>query len=435
MAHVPDALDTDRGPPMAVPLGHFLVALGFLLAAGVVGVVDTLGTGTLQAAYRHLLLVGWLCLTIMGAMTQFVPVWSGRQLYSRRLARWQLWLVAVGVAGLAVAVGGRPGLAPVAGLPLLVGFWAFAYNLGRTLPPLRACDIVEGHFALALAALVGASTLGYTLALDAQLALLGALPVARAGVVAAHATLAGFGVVVTTVLGALAQLGPMFTGASDDALDARLRRLETVAYPLGVGLLTIGRLVAVTAVARAGGLLLLCGLTAAVGTLARHVATAAERSPMVARYAVAAVALLAWAVTTLPAWLAAPLARATLFGASPALLWLGGVGFIVVGTLYHVVPFIVWEHRYAARLGLDPVPGIDDLYDGRLARADWVVLTGGVLLRAGAEMGLPAPAGLAGWVALVGGAGLLAVNLGLVVRDHGRRSVAALLAGSDPAEK
>jgi len=52
-------------------------------------------------------------------------------------------------------------------------------------------------------------------------------------------------------------------------------------------------------------------------------------------------------------------------------------GFVVVGSLYHVVPFIVWLDRYADRVGLERVPAIDDLYDARVATVDLAATLGG----------------------------------------------------------
>lgn len=62
---------------MTVSLRHFLVALVFLLAGVVIGTATAadVGPGWTTLAHVHLLLVGWVCLTIMGAMTQFIPVW------------------------------------------------------------------------------------------------------------------------------------------------------------------------------------------------------------------------------------------------------------------------------------------------------------------------------------------------------------------------
>jgi hypothetical protein len=75
-----------------------------------------------------------------------------------------------------------------------------------------------------------------------------------------------------------------------------------------------------------------------------------------------------------------PLSPATApFGATGTahLLALGVVGLVVFGTLYHVVPFVVLVHRYSDHLGRRELPMIDDLYDDRLAAADFVLLSGG----------------------------------------------------------
>jgi len=141
---IPGNIETEHQPPMTVPLRHFVVGLGFLLLGVLVGgglvagVVPGLGT----LAHVHLLLAGWVCVTIMGAMTQFVPVWSGATLHSRRLASAQLVLVVVGLLGFvcALLVGTFAWLVPFGAL-MLVGFWIFVYNVGRTLATLDDYDV------------------------------------------------------------------------------------------------------------------------------------------------------------------------------------------------------------------------------------------------------------------------------------------------------
>ncbi|MFC6735629.1 hypothetical protein ACFQEQ_05180, partial [Halolamina salina] len=103
MSAIPGDVDADRQPPMTVPLRHFLVASAFLPLGAVAGLaaVADFRLGLLSLAHAHLLLVGWVCLTIAGAMTQFVPVWSGVDLHSNRLAALQLPLIAGGLVGFA----------------------------------------------------------------------------------------------------------------------------------------------------------------------------------------------------------------------------------------------------------------------------------------------------------------------------------------------
>jgi len=428
MSAVPSELDTERGPPMAVPLAHFLVGLGWLLASVAVGLADALGAGGLLGpAQRHLFLIGWVCITIMGAMTQFVPVWSGRQLHSRRLARVQLWFVGAGLVVLVTGfIGGRLALLPVGGTLLVVGLWTFAWNIARTLPPVRALDVTERHFALALVYLVAVTTAGWLLAAAHTGTV--PLPVARSDMVGGHVTLAVFGVVVTPVIGALYQLAPMFTGTDHHGVDEWFRRVEEVGYPVGVLALASGRLIGAAPLARAGAVLLLGGLAAFLVVLARRLVEAStEQTPMRTRYTIALAALVGWVVITTPVWLKTPLAADRLFGASATLLLVGGVGFVILGTLYHVVPFIVWERQYSDRLGLEPVPVVGDLYDARAARTDAVLLVTATTLLVAHDFGAGRGVALAGWSLALVGFGLATANLSSVVRDHGPRSVVRAL--------
>jgi len=441
MSAIPGGIDADRGPPLVVPLGHFVVGFGFLLAGSALGVAGAAGAdwGLSGLAHVHLLLVGWVCVTIMGAMTQFVPVWSGVDLHSRRLAVVQLALVAVGLAGFAAAlVAGAIAWLPLAGGLMLAGFWTFAYNVGRSLPPVRTMDVTERHFAQALGYVVVVTALGLALAVDFAEPILAAVGLVRTEVVAAHATLAAFGVILTTVVGALYQLATMFTQTELDAVDERLRRVEEWTYPVGVVALAAGRAIDAEGLALAGAILVLVGLISFIAVLARTLSeTRVERTPMLSRYGVVALALPAWALAAAPAWLAAPTDPATVFGPPGVghFLLAGVVGFVLLGTLYHVVPFVVWIRRYSDRVGLEPVPMIDDLYDDRLAAADfWLTLAGLGLLVAGDAMDVEI-AGLAGGIAATLGFGVFAANLVGVVLRHGPESLRVESLAADAAER
>jgi len=446
MSAIPGGVDTEQQPPMTVPLRHFLVGLGFLLAGLLVGLGQVGGVvpGRAALAHVHLLLVGWVCLTILGAMTQFVPVWSGVTLHSRRLATLQLVLVALGLAGFVVALvaNALAWLVPF-GATMVAGFWIFAYNVGRTLARVDGLDVTERHFALALAFFVLVTALGFLLAADFSVPLFGPTAVedalglgtiARADVVAAHATLAVFGAILTTVYGALYQLATMFTQTELHGVDESLRRVEEVSHPAGVVLLATGRLVGWSLPARAGGVLVVVAALAVSAILARKlVEMRVERTPMHTRYAVVVPALTGWALLTLPTWLRAPASHAHLFGAPGAahLLALGAVGFVVFGTLYHVVPFVVWVHRYSDLLGFEDVPMIDDLYSDRLAAFDGTALLAGTALLVASELVAAPPIvrGLAGALVALG-AVVFAANLLGVVRRHGPHSLTTVLLGA-----
>ncbi|WP_136715585.1 hypothetical protein [Halorientalis salina] len=434
MSVVPGSIDTGQQPPMTIPLRHFVVGLGFLLAGVVlgVGVVSGIVSGLAGLAHVHLLLVGWICLTIMGAMTQFVPVWSGVELHSRKLASVQLWLVTLGLAGFAVSLlaVSFPWLVAF-GAVMLCGFWTFAYNVGRTLSGVEDFDVTERHFALALGYFVLVTALGLLLASDFSAPVFDALPVTRTGVVGAHATLAVFGAVLTTVFGALYQLATMFTQTELHGVDNQLRTIEEVAYPLGVVGLAGGRLLDLAPLARTGGILVILSVLSISVVLGRKLyETRVEWTPMLSRYTVVVPALAAWALLTIPHWLWNATAPATRFGAPGAshLLALGGIGFVVLGTLYHIVPFIIWVHRYSDLLGFEDVPMIDDLYDDRLAAADCTLFVSGTALLIGTALfDRPDYVAAIGGVIVTLGVVVFAANMLLVIREHSPQSLSAIL--------
>jgi hypothetical protein len=424
-------VDTDAGPPTRLPLRHFVVALAFLVAGGVVALLDPLGVvvGRSPVAAVHLLVAGGVCLTILGAMTQFVPVWSGVTLFSRRLARLQLPLVAGGVLGVAVALLlVAPAWLPVAGGVALVGFWAFVGNVALTLRRARPWDVTERHFALALLAFTAVPVLGVLLGLS--YAQPGLPSVSVVGLRGAHVTVAVFGAVLLTVVGALAQLAPMFTQCGDHPADRYLQSIEEATLPAGVALLAGGRVLRSAAAARIGGLLVVVGLTAAGVLLARRLwAARVDASPMLRRYAVAAVALCLWAASALPTWLADPLSPRATVG-HPAVggpLVAVAVGFVLVGTLYHVVPFLVWVDQYSHQLGLADVPSVDDLYDSRLARVDLAASVGGALLVLVAAVRQSDVLVGVGGLLVVTGLAVATVTLLDVVRRHAATGLAGVL--------
>jgi hypothetical protein len=443
MAAIPGNIETDQQPPMTIPLRHFIIGLGFLFVGVLLGLgiaVDAVpGLGTL--AHVHLLLAGWICITIMGAMTQFIPVWSGATLHSQRLASTQLTLVVVGLLGFAtgLVLNSLVWLIPF-GTLMLAGFWTFVYNIARTMASLESYDVTERHFLLSIGFFAVLTVLGFLLAIDFTYPLFADLAINRTNVVGMHATLAVFGAVLTTVYGALYQLATMFTQTELHGIDDYLQPVEEVGHPVGVVLLAVGRFLDAVFVAQLGAVLVLAAALAFSTILGRKLyEMQVAWTPMHTRYTIVAPALTAWALVSTPAWLRDPTAPEHLLGATGAvhLLALGAIGFVVLGTLYHIIPFIIWVHRYSDLLGLEDVPMIDDLYDDRLAAADATLLVSGTLLLVLSDwFQLPLLIQAIGGGLVSLGIVVFGTNMLLVVRDHSPHSLGRILLGSlDPRGK
>jgi hypothetical protein len=437
MGAVPGSIQTDQQQPMWIPLQHFFIGLVFLLVGSLLGVgaVSGIGAPFTSLVHVHLLLVGWICITIMGAMTQFVPVWSGVALYSRRLASIQLPIVVIGLVGFGISLLlGHPSLLIGFGAVMCLGFWVFVYNVARTLRSIESLDVTERHFAFALACFVGVTILGYGLAVDFTIPFLDRIAESRSHVRSAHITLALFGAVLSTVYGALYQLVKMFTQTEYRGIDLALQRIEKTVHPIGTVLLVVGRYVDSLVVGRIGaGMILLAAVAVGIVVARKLAEMRVPWTPMHTRYAIVAAALPLWAILTAPAWLRDPTISKHLIGVQEAthLFVIGVLGFVVFGTLYHVVPFIVWINRYSDQLGHGDVPMIDDLYFDRLAALDGTLLVTGTIALVLAEAEVVSGVGaILGGILVCLGIVVFTANMVVVLRFHSSHSFGELLLGS-----
>ena len=117
-------------------------ALAYALLGGLLGLawlVDPIALPALALrAHAHLMLVGFLGMMIFGVALHVLPRFTGRALYSERLADAQFALANLGLLAMVLGWLGGARLAAAAGGTLLwVGFALFALNVAATVRPWR----------------------------------------------------------------------------------------------------------------------------------------------------------------------------------------------------------------------------------------------------------------------------------------------------------
>ncbi|MBI3079324.1 MAG: cbb3-type cytochrome c oxidase subunit I [Deltaproteobacteria bacterium] len=431
-------------PPFWLP-GRFLVAaIGAFLLATTWSLFAAADLADFYyhvhvLALTHLVTLGWITMTIMGAMYQLVPVALQARLWSARLGPWQFWLYVVGVAGMVVHfwIGEFVGMAGSA-LFVLAGLLIFLVNMAATLARAGLRDLAARHLAAALVYLLGTAVLGVLLALDKTL---GFLRGEFLGLIAAHAHLAALGWVTMTIFGVSYKLIPMFTLSA-----VQQPRLAAWQFWLfNVGLLGVFWSLFLSSpftplfAAVAGAAILLHAIQ--VLAILRQ-----RKRPPLDLGIIHALTALGYLVLLVPVGLLLATGllpdtpfRARVVAAYGFLGLMGWVSLTIVGMLYKIVPFLVWYHCYSARVGLEPVPVMDRLYSRGLQRAGYWLLNLGIT---GTAAGLLA--GDPQWLAV--GLGLLAVgawtfgiNMGMILSrlfTVGRRArvpPAACSAGSERA--
>lgn len=376
-------LDTTLAPPLGLPLRYFFTAILFLVIAAV---ALLLSAGDFTGLYfrrpaplfiTHLLALGWVTMTIMGAMYQILPVALQVPVWSVALGKVQHLLFTVGVAGLAWGMGYvRPDVAFYFALLLLVGSYTFLFNMAASLKFTSLTSITGAHVAAALFYFFVTVTWGTLLALNFYWGFLGPSTI---GALKGHAHLAVLGWVTLTIVGVLYQLLSMFY--LTDPPRAPVAWASFILINVGIiGLFLAPALGADGGIIPFGSVAALGCLTFIYEVLRMMVKRARPGADLTLKFTVAALAYLVVAIG---------LGIGLSFGVggslpglyySYALIAIGGwTTMMIVGHLYKILPFLMWYHRYRDKVGKEPVPMLKDMVHQGLGDASFYLLNIGTV--------------------------------------------------------
>ena len=368
------ALDYGHLPPPAVPLAFLLAAPWFGTAAGLLaawhsGAVFASRWNPATLAVVHLVTLGFLTMTMAGALLQMLPAVAGLPLRgARRAAAWSCPLLGTGGAVLAAAFlsGGAPLFALAAAL--LAG--AFTLLLACLLPTLwqrgtRAAPAVAhiaGGMRAAVAVLPACVAAG--LALAGWRAGGPAVPVLP--LVDSHAALGLAGWVAALVMAVSFQVIPMFQAT--DPFPPAAARAGVPLLLLALAAWLAGRWLDApwrTAAALAGAAVVTTWAALAGALLLRRARTRNAAGTGCWLLALASLAAAAW----LFAWPGAP---SDARGAALGVCFLAGFAMSAVnGMLYRIVPFLIW-HRLRERAPAHArVPKMTELVKPGRQRTQW----------------------------------------------------------------
>ncbi|MFZ0996167.1 MAG: hypothetical protein WAO09_09375 [Candidatus Dormiibacterota bacterium] len=368
-----------RSPHLVVPLRYFLAGLAawVLMACGVPLLATHLVAGYDDPevfALTHLTVLGWVTMTIMGAMYQLFPVALQATISSPSLARWNFWVYLAGVSGFVPSFffSWTPGMA-IFGSLAVVGVICFATNLSRSYPSIRTWHPMAAYVLCGLGWLVVTLGFGLAWALDWQFNWFAISP----NMLAAHVHAGLVGWLACTLMGVSYKLMELFALAHRSSW--RLAYANLVAWNAGLVGLVVSLLFwpgspAVTACAT------LLGLSAAVFAVdllrmwksRRRRAISLEQAYLAVSLASLLLAaalgiVIASGVSLRPNWVVA-------YG---YVAIVGCFGFAVIGKYYKIIPFLIWLNRYGGTVRRGPVPLLKDLVDDRLGWGSFALLVAG----------------------------------------------------------
>lgn len=373
------AIRPKRSPEPDLPgryLGTGLVAF-VLFAAGVPLLAPELcrtNDDPRVFALTHVAVLGWITMTMFGALYQLFPVALGGTVRSPRLGRWNYWVLTLAIAGFVPSFyfNWTWGIA-VFGALVVGGVLHFPSQLLRSFPSVTDWHPMAFYVLASLVWLIATVGLGFVYALNWHF---GWFEVSDP-MLAAHVHLGLAGWLGLTLMGVSYKLTELFSLAHGHG-----RRLTFA--NLGLWNLALLGLAVSLWFAPGTGLVVLFAAMLAVSAalhvidIALLLRTRRRRKLSVEQWHTFA---------SLGSLLvAAALGLVIASGHIPGRSWVvaygyaalaGWFGFAIIGKSYKILPFLNWLHRYSGTVGEGPVPLLRDLFDPRLAWASFALLLAG----------------------------------------------------------
>ena len=363
-------------------------------------------------ALTHLAVLGWITMTMFGAIYQLFPVALGGAIRSPRLGRWNYWVLAAGIAGFVPSfyLDWRPGVALFGSLTV-GGILHFAIQLLRSYPTVTDWHPMAFYVLAALVWLVATISFGFVYALNWHF---GWFDVGDP-MLAAHVQMGLAGWLGLTLMGVSYKLTELFALAHGHG--RRLTFANLALWNLGLLGLVLSLLFqpGTPLVPAFAGLLAISALLHVLD-LGLLLLTRRRRKLTVEQWHMFA--------SLASLLIAAGLGLALASGHVPGRGWVvaygyavlaGWCGFAIVGKSYKILPFLTWLHQYSGVAGARPVPLLSDLVDQRLAWASFALLLAGFAgVLAGLLLADAVLARAAGWI-YTAGALLFALNAARLV--------------------
>lgn len=373
-------------PSLRLPGEHFAAALFFLCVGslGLIWIAPELAAGLYLsphvAGVTHCFTLGWLSMTIFGALYQLLPVALGVSIRSERAGHLSFWTFAPGVALFASGVAFSSVDLRYTGIGLItIAIVCLLINVGLSLRRVAKRDVIWAAVTTAISFLTVTLLLGALLARNLQTSFLGD---ARIRVLTTHLHVAMLGWVLVMIIGISHRLLPMFLLAHTARTQWTRRALAFVApgvVVLGCGLATNHRIAGVS-ISWVGVTLVEAGVVCFLRQ-AWLFFRARKRPRLDAglRHAAVALIFLGCAAILAPVVMLSGMDARRLDTSYVLLGLLGGLSLYVVGQFYKVVPFLAWMARFHDDMGKRRVPTVAQLYSSRIAHTDLLLFVLGIV--------------------------------------------------------
>jgi len=324
-------------------------------------------------SFTHLFLLGFVMMTIFGAMAQLVPVvlevgHFGVELF---YAIWPLLLI-----GTLLMVFGflfSPALLPFGGMTVLIAMMIFVGEIFLTIRKVEKFNVVMSSVLLANSFLFFGVVVGLVMALGYA----GTITVDIFALLKAHVYLVIGGYLSITLMGLSVVLIPMF-GLSHNF---SLKPLHYALYMMSISVVSVvvATLFDIGLVEKAGYMLSIVALFVYFYQVYRIYKTRARKENDI--YAISLMfSYIALLVSLTFGILFIFTAYEPFLLAGAWLMFFGFFGFAITGHIYKIIPFLVWFERFSPLVGKEKVPMLVDMVPDKSTQAQFIFTGVGVVL-------------------------------------------------------
>jgi hypothetical protein len=381
-------LSLEQAPPLSIPASFFLTIPAGVVLAGCILVFTGIAAFTSPWMPHALVLahagtLGVLMMGMVGALYQMTPVIAGTAVPYTRIAHFVHLLMIVGLAGFVWRLLGGPNMAmSIAIICFSAALLAFLLPLGWALFRSATKDQIVLGMRLSVASLAIITLIGVLMARGFAGEM---FPTKRMLWVQIHLSIALLGWVGGLIMAVSWQVIPMFYLA--ETASKSVMRWFSILLLAGLVLPLLSVFVGLEpgGPITPGQLAGIAALPAAIVVWLLHPALVMRNIAQRKRKRSDA-SLIFWKTGLCSALLLIPVAATALLLPDPRwqilfgwlAIW-GWAAMIMHGMLSRIVPFLVWFHRYSAKVGFEPTPSMRSLLSQKRIKTGYLLHTGSVL--------------------------------------------------------
>ncbi len=331
-------------------------------------------------AITHMLTLGWISMTIFGAMFQLVPVVLEVKLFSEKLAEIQFWIFTIGVIGLVTGFWNFDTGMHINGSAILINIsvFIFAINMIGTFLNVKKWNITGWYLIAALIYLIITAIAGFLLTYNLWHPYIN---ISHLEYLKLHSYVAVIGWVTLVVMGVSYKLIPMFTLSHGYSVKSSKWAFGLVNIGLiGVNLFfhfknnTAFIIISVLFIV-AGIVFYLFQIYLIYKSRIRKKSDVGIKYSLFSFYVLAIVTVFGL-VSSVVNLNGIPNIH-LIFG---YLVLMGYLSMLIIGQMYKIVPFLAWYHKFSSKVGLEPVPMLKDMFNAKHALVNYYLMTASIII-------------------------------------------------------